>query len=142
MRMYRGKRVDGKGWVEGHHCIIEGKHYIIPDDAEIVEERMNPTIQGFVEVIPSSVGQSIGKEDESGEKMYKGDIVEAVGQEVVKITDSYRKMKAGIYNFVIFWSEPFSGWEFKHPIGSIHPDIGLREYKIIGNTTDNPELVP
>lgn len=76
-----------------------------------------------------------------GREIYDGDIVEAVGQEVVKVTKAYRKMEAGIYNFVVFWSEPFAGWGFKHQRGSIHPNVGLREYKVIGNIHQHPHLL-
>ncbi len=85
--------------------------------------------------------QYTGLKDKNGVEIYGGDIVEAVGQEVVKITKNYRKMKAGIYNFVVFWNESFVGWGFKHSIGSIHPNVDIREYKVIGNIHDSPNLL-
>ncbi len=85
--------------------------------------------------------QYTGLKDEKCVKMYEGDIVEAVGQEVVKVTEDYRKIKAGIYNFIVFWDESFLGWGFRHPIGSIHTNVSIREYKVIGNVTDNPKLL-
>lgn len=85
--------------------------------------------------------QYTGLKDENGLKIHEGDVVEAVGTEVVKVTDSYRKIEAGIYNFVVFWDESFAGWGFKHPIGSIHTNIGIREYKIVGNIHENPDLI-
>lgn len=148
---FRGKPVAptkyGTDFVYGSKVECEGKVFIVGEKCEYdyeddIDGKQRTAIYGdIVEVHPDSVGMWTGLKDESDVEIYEGDIVEAVGQEVVKITQGFRRMKSGIYNFVVFWSESFAGWGFRHPIGSIHPNVGIREYKVIGNTTDNPELL-
>ncbi len=44
-------------FIEGHYCIVENKHYIILDDAELVDivSSIKQAISGFVEVLPKTV---------------------------------------------------------------------------------------
>ena len=70
----------------GGHCVVEGKHYIILDDAELTGLAFEDENQivGFVEVIPKTVEQFTGlrdskrtKEYPKGQMVFEGDKVKA-----------------------------------------------------------------
>jgi len=98
MRQYRGivKGVDTpkKRWAYGWYFEIEGKHFILPDDA-YWGRYANGGVFGFIEVIPETVGQSTGLKDKNGEEkkdVYANDKIiitdgdfEAIG--IVKMND-------------------------------------------------------
>lgn len=79
MNPYRGWTKDGKE-VRGWYCKVEGKHYIILDDAVMGllegQSFVDTGITGFVEVIPETVGQQTGLTDKSGKDVFAGDEVE------------------------------------------------------------------
>ncbi len=73
--MYRAKvkssdPVISKRWAYGDKATVEGRTFIIPDDAEIKQGPApfgkKDIIVGSVEVIPESVGQSTGVKDKDG----------------------------------------------------------------------------
>ena len=98
MRQYRGKRVDGKGWVYGYYFAdANGRHFILecrliafpdPDDDWMVD--------CFIEVTPETVGQSIGVKDKDGVEIYCGDTFRVGG---------------GV--FVVCWVETMAGFELR-----------------------------
>ncbi len=57
---FRGKRLNDGKWEYGHYCVVQSKHFIIPDDAEMyVSEppcHFVDVIGGGVEVDPETVG--------------------------------------------------------------------------------------
>ena len=77
---FRGLRKDGKGWVYGvpFHIYEEGKCFMINNCQSSTLEQDDTDFQGF-EVVPSSVGQYIGREDSRGVKIYEGDKVKYLG---------------------------------------------------------------
>ena len=108
MRNYRAQ-VAGLGdikprWAYGGHCVVEGKDYIIPDDAEIDAEidYLDDYIVGFIEVIPETVGQGTGREI-NGIEIYQGDILKSF-----HFTDR-KKKKHYLYHTVV-WNERRSSW--------------------------------
>jgi len=86
---FRGLTLDTRQEVKGYYCKVEGKHYIILDDAEIlIGAEASPLckdcITGFVEVDPETVkivkngtvaeshellGEKRGKENETVQRL-------------------------------------------------------------------------
>lgn len=60
MRKYRGLTKETKRRAYGWYCEIEGRHWIVLDDAELTMD-FDGEFAGFVEVLPKTVGQFIGK---------------------------------------------------------------------------------
>ena len=128
MRPDRGKRVDGKGWVYGYHFRAGRSHFIISLHCVLQEIYPSPFIRDFVEVIPDSVGQSIGLKDMKKKEGFRGDLVK-YGNEV----------------YEIIWNDLFGSAYLAHRKGSkictgldiVH----LKDAEVIGNATDDPELL-
>ncbi len=100
MRQYRGlTKKDGKR-VYGWYVKVEDKHYIISDGAELLRRTISnystvfgDVIVGFVEVIPESVSQQIGRKDKTGNEIYEGDILKIMTDQAryAGETDKYRQ---------------------------------------------------
>lgn len=130
--LFRGKRVDNGEWIEGYYTNI-GKewHYILTGKLII-----GLTGMGFEreEVIPETVGQYTGLTDNNGERIWEGDIVRC-------------KQERG--NEGICVVREFNGSFLVCPITGNLLEMTLYSYwyndydlvEIIGNETDNPELL-
>ena len=87
---------DIKRFAYGSHCVVAGKDYIILDDAGMhrchessLDYEDEDYIDGFVEVIPDSVGQATGMKDKRGQPVYEGDEIDVHGIiYVVRISDT------------------------------------------------------
>ena len=157
MRNDRGKvksddPVISKQWVFGGAVTVEGRTFIVPDDAEldglIAEDTEDITgiIEGIIEVIPESVGQGTGK-CVGGTEIFNGDILRSF-----HFKDKHGK-KHYLYHQVR-WSPTYLSWmvcakgEQDKPEdnrqGSPPLWVYLKnslEVEVIGNTTDNPKLL-
>lgn len=128
--LFRGKRIDNGEWVEG--CF--GQHTSL--DALIID-RPYPTMNGdlsalgFYEVDPSTVGQYTGRTDKNGKRVFEGDIIRLYNGSVG----------------VVLWSDNDQAYLiFQDPVKMVILDdfgnYGRPEYyEVIGNITDNPELL-
>ncbi len=132
-RMYRGNRVDSKGWAYGYYAVIVVDSivycYIIPATATgtINQGTGQKAIEGMIEVIATSVRQSTGRRDRDGVKIYEKDIVSLFGATLL---------------YVIKWNERRARYFMESTIGTFKGDIHqVNLSKVIGNTTDNPELL-
>ena len=129
---YRGKS-NGE-WVFGAYLYdkIHDRHFILTHDeaGNIRENKVNP----------ETVGQFINVKDIKNVEAYNGDIVECVGYQ--------RKFRAEI----VWWEMNccFELWNCTKGGGVLHEFIndnadheehGIWTLEIIGNKTDNPELL-
>lgn len=144
MRDYRGKRKDGKGWVYGWYFEdkncggIVGKTcgFIIPHGAMV--DDIDKALYGFVEVIPETVGQDTGEKDNDNMKIYEGNILEYIGSRCLECGQFYKYPGHKLYTII------YDKAEFKclsNDGNYMLPDIWEECLKVIGNITDNPELL-
>ena len=124
--LFRGKRADGGGWVEGN--------LFIPDREDTPTEICIGTniVRITYEVIPETVGQYTGLTDKNGKKIFEGDIVRNkcyMGK--VEYNDDFAK-------FYVVYSEFSGNWfDFEGEHG--YP-VSL-DCEVISNIHDNPELL-
>lgn len=141
--LFRGKRVDGYGWVEGD---------LIHDEAEnnrprIVIGRDYSTGTFFSalapRVIPETVGQFTSFTDKNGKRIFVGDIIKAITLD----TNTEQLALVGFGNFIDenngdeylgFYIE-FDG--FKTTITQLLMEEVKDRFEVVGNIHDNPELL-
>lgn len=90
--MFQAKTPDGRV-VKGYHCVVEGKHCIILDNAKT--QPLSPGIagwgiHGFVEILPSTLAQDTTVKDKHGKPIYGSFPIEgkmSTGGDDVRITD-------------------------------------------------------
>ena len=152
MRNDRGKvksddPVISKQWVFGGAVTVEGRTFIVPDDAEldglIAEDTEDITgiIEGIIEVIPESVGQSTGLKDSDGVEIYDKDIVKLC----YGIPPTFDTLVIEYADDETVADISVSGWWMRNirpngVSGSLCKTYE-NDLEIIGNTTDNPELL-
>ena len=111
---YRGKRVDGGGWVYGYYVKGSTRHCILHDLGGIQ-----------IDVIPSTAGEWTGRKDIFGDKLYEDDKFLAQDEDepkeetwVIKFIDGcfIADRKNGNYPLKMdYWAESEI-----HKIGTIH----------------------
>ena len=121
--LFRGKRMDNGEWVYGYYVHIGPvscqRAYIIPEYASAIYVN---------EVDPSTVGQYTGLLDKNGKKVFEGDIVRKTNEGrhpqifTANIRTIFRENEEVYYSPCDHFTESC-------------------EYEIIGNITDNPELL-
>lgn len=137
--LFKAKRKDNGEWVEGNLIANErneNQKYI----GYIFDER-NGVIEDFdlVEVIPETLCQYTGLTDKNDKKIWENDIVKnkkrTEGFDLYKVV--WRK------DFADFGVEPIKPqFEAKYPMGlSDELTIYGRDYEVIGNVFDNPEML-
>ena len=132
--LFKGKRTDNKGWVEGLLTIMWGQYHIIkPSD----ENTAYP-------IDPETVCQYTGLTDKNGRKIFEGNIVKGVAYSTDFV--GYIVWIDAIAGFGVRYfnkrREP-TAWENSSILKAIqrwkHPNEFQAE--IIGNIFDNPELI-
>ena len=114
--LFRGKHADTGEWIIGYYAFIEmdGDHIIN------VYDRIPP--ERYVK--PETIGQCTGQRGKDGRLIFEGDIVDTDrGAGIVKWHDK------GLTGWLIEFSDHRLLMESK------------REYEVIGNVHDNPELL-
>ena len=128
--LFRGKRVDGNGWIEGGiGPRANGQIFIAPiiDASQIIISAVDP----------ATVGQYTGLKDRNGKRIFEGDICIWV--------DNDGEYDANC-KYVVSWEQEETG--FCLQIYDTGEDCGLDYFgdgrdglEIIGNIHDNPELM-
>ena len=121
--LFRGKRIDNGEWVYGY--LVREDFYTgeNPDKFIIMCRDVD------YGVIPETVGQYTGLKDKEGNKIFEGDILLENGDAIViKYGMPYEEYKT----YMIYGEmDDGSVWIFEDD----------EDWKIIGNETDNPELL-
>ena len=153
--LFRGKRLNNGEWAEGylyeHEPALVGiaSENDVPEPSKWFIARTGfadwnmPRPVEFVEIDPSTVGQYTGLTDKNGNRVFDGDILH-----IAKIADGlggyYHPPLDYPVNVVVKWDLCAWMWETlcedKRYIS--FPDAWCHyECEIIGNITDNPELL-
>ncbi len=128
-RMYRGKVESddpavSKRWAYGDKCTVGGRVFIVLDDATIEDVDGEDMMQGFVEVIPSSVGQSTGVKGKDGVEIYGGNLVQG---------DWQADRRRTVLGIVTYYDE-YALWALKDEDG-VMVSVVWKECIVIGNAT-------
>lgn len=137
--LFRAKRKDNDEWIEGGYCYCGNESYIvaatryIPDTREWDEAdyyENNPVYKPtFIKVYSETVGQYTGLTDKNDTKIFEGDIVEGADFTI----------EDGGYGLISFEDGAFEV-NGNNIIGTFHENYWGKEFEVIGNIHDNPEL--
>lgn len=135
---FKGKRKDNGQWIYGDLIIDQyGEYYIHPNaNAFSVNEYNLAKCIQMIEVIPETVGQCTGLKDKDGKLIFKGDILQ------FKNDDGDNSL------YVVYWSESQLAWQVqeitcyvKRGYYGVDELCEFRDYPVVGNIHDNPELL-
>lgn len=123
--LFRGKRIDNGEWVTGD--LVHYSEY----RSDIYDDYVNGEIY---DVFTKTVGQYAGIDDKKGRKIFEGDIV---------IT-RYLGSKGSYLLVIIKWYDKKASLCCFTKDGEVFIDFfdtERYEYEVIGNITDNPEML-
>lgn len=122
--LFRGKDKATKKWVYGDYTHNEGlnTHYI--------SRNVNNTSRKACMVDPDTIGQYTGLKDKNGNKIFEGDVIESKGYRHIVM---YDKNLAGFCSANVKYPEDLCGLNQQW--------INECDKVVIGNVTDNPELI-
>jgi len=122
--LFRGKRVDGKGWVYGYLAQNQGHSWIL-----IPQEGIAYQCFVWEEVIPETVGQFTGFEFKQGQKIFSGDIVKTVA-----LTNRWGERGAIVISKVEVWNGNVC---LSITYTPLYPFCIGHDITVIGNIHDN-----
>jgi uncharacterized phage protein (TIGR01671 family) len=122
--LFRGKDYNGK-W---HFSMTISKHYY--NDIEIFSYYIG---HGTTIIDAKTLGQYTGLTDKNGTKIFEGDIVEGLDFTA----------EDGGYGVVAFDDGAFEvvGICYNNIVGTFHENYYGKDFEVIGNIHDNPELL-
>lgn len=131
--LFRGKRIDNGEWVKGNLFVFVSGYEIMPKvGMGLVESRS---------VDPDTVGQYTGEHDAKGNKIFENDILQYV--ESPSKHNYFVVFKNG--SFDLYHTQIIEAWRNEHlRWGSLQCAFELGDkfkLEVIGNTSDNPELL-
>ena len=149
---FRGKRIDNGKWVYGmpysfKRLICNIPYYDRPSilmfnpewDLEAQTNYLrDPKNFAHLEnsiwkVIPESVGQYIGQKDKNSKETYKGDIIRyTIPEDIPKDEREIR---------IVIWDKDMCAFQARTLDSKFQCFFHSEQFEIIGNLTDNPELV-
>ena len=126
--LFRGKREYTGEWIEGYLYITQRGQYEISRYSKSYDCERYTSV-----VIPSTVGQYTGLTDKNGKKIFEGDIIDTPDR-LVKVV--WFEGNAQFDLHFIRYTNDITITNFK----GVHMR-DLKEYEVIGNIHDNPELL-
>lgn len=141
--LFRGKRIDTRGWIEG--SFLKGYNgrsisIIIDHEEGIASQGSDCVTDGSHQVDPSTVGQYTELTDNNGKKIFEGDILG-----IPKYPRHIRYAAGQLPAVVVFGNGEFSLVSVDGDKESLKENImdvacGGNQMIVIGNIYDNPEL--
>lgn len=125
--LFRGKQTTNGDWVEGNLFVSNS-----PNTATQILMGTDIYRKSY-DVVPSTVGQYTGLTDKNGKKIFEGDIIDTPDR-LVKVV--WFEGNAQFDLHFIRYTNDITITNFK----GIHMR-DLKEYEVIGNIHDNPELL-
>ena len=130
--LFRGKRLDNGEWVYGSFCMDAREQFngLCGVDGFIrLYDKAKGKMQTY-EVDRETVGQYTGLKDKNGKRIFEGDIVE--GADFTAEDGGYGVVSFDDGAFEIIGN---------NCCGTFHENYWGRDFEVIGNVHDNPELL-
>lgn len=122
--LWRGKRIDNGAWVVGYYvkypvCYNETLHLIIGLDGQ------------YNKIDPLTLGECTGIPDTNDKPIFDGDILSCENEREYQYQVKWNQWNAE------FICQSTDGFSCHRGVG----DVARRDYIVIGNIFDNPELL-
>ena len=132
----RAKSINHKEWITGYYVELNGLSYIV-----------NDKYNNGIRVFPLTVGRKVGRADRENVDIYEGDIIELVNEVenqirvVCKYGTAERQIDGYLVDVVGFYYENSHRFKSFPILDNFNGGTDYDLFKIIGNTTDDLELL-